>query len=258
MRVIAILALCVAAVGALPSGPQRIVGGSLTTIDQYPGIVAILYSFNLVNYFQSCGGSILNNRSILTAAHCTVDTPTIRFAFRAGSSFASRDGVVYNVQHIINHPAYNLAAFLDYDIAIMRSATVIVRENNVSPVSIAGPNYNLDDNEVVWAAGWGVTETGWPSEQLRHVQVYTINQEICRSRYSNKYIITDNMLCSGVLDVGVRDQCSQDSGGPLYHFGRSGPVVVGVCSFGEGCGLKEYPGVNARVSRVSAWIESNA
>uniref|UniRef100_A0A2A4K759 Peptidase S1 domain-containing protein n=1 Tax=Heliothis virescens TaxID=7102 RepID=A0A2A4K759_HELVI len=251
----AIVLFLVAAVTAVPSsGHQRIVGGSLTTIDQYPGIVALLSSFNLITYSQSCGGNILNNRSILTAAHCIGNLPAIMFRFRAGSTFANSGGVVYNVQQIINHPTYNVAAFLDNDFAIMRSASAIVYNNNVSPVSIAGANYNLGDDQVVWAAGWGVTEFGSTSEQLRHVQVYTINQEICRNLYNGMYQITDNMLCSGVLNVGGRDQCQQDSGGPLYHNG----VLVGVTSFGSGCAQKEYPGVNARVSTTSAWIVSNA
>uniref|UniRef100_A0A2A4K6U2 Peptidase S1 domain-containing protein n=1 Tax=Heliothis virescens TaxID=7102 RepID=A0A2A4K6U2_HELVI len=253
MRVIVALALCVAVVSAVPTKTQRIVGGSLTTIDQYPTITACLFSFNLVTYFQSCGGTILNNRSVLTAAHCTIGHAANRWRFRVGSSFASSGGVVHNVQQIINHPTYNVAARWDNDFAILRSASAISFNNNVRAVSIAGANYNLADNQVVWAAGWGLTaENGSPSEQLRHVQVFTINQAICRSRYTTP--ITDNMLCSGVLDVGGRDQCSQDSGGPLYHNG----VQVGVCSFGTGCARPQFPGVNARVSRASAWIASNA
>ncbi|XP_047027303.1 trypsin, alkaline C-like [Helicoverpa zea] len=255
MRVIAVLALCVAAVAASPSGTQRIVGGSLAPFGQYPGIVALLTTFNQVTYFQSCGGNILNNRSILTAAHCVGNRSPAMFRFRAGSIFANSGGVVYSVQQIINHPNYNQAAFLDYDFAIMRSASTIVFNNHVNPVRLAGANYNLADNQVVWAAGWGLTEQGgFSSEQLRHVQVYTINQEICRNRYAGRYVITENMLCSGVLDVGGRDQCQQDSGGPLYHNG----VLVGVCSFGTGCAQAQFPGVNARVSRASAWIVSNA
>ncbi|XP_028171023.1 trypsin, alkaline A-like [Ostrinia furnacalis] len=60
--------------------------------------------------------------------------------------------------------------------------------------------------------------------------------------------------CSGWLDVGGRDQCQGDSGGPLFHNG----VVVGVCSFGYGCALPGFPGVNARVSSFINWISSNA
>ncbi|MBN4724496.1 serine protease, partial [Escherichia coli] len=126
---------------------------------------------------------------------------------------------------IINHPSYNANTY-DSDIAVMRSATTIVYVNNAAqPGSIASANYNLADNQVVWAAGWGATESSSGSEQLRHVQIWTINQNTCNQRYGGS--ITANMLCSGWLDVGGRDQCSGDSGGPLYH----NRVVVGVCSW---------------------------
>ncbi|KAJ8735781.1 hypothetical protein PYW07_007401 [Mythimna separata] len=182
MRVIVVLALCIAAVAAVPANPQRIVGGSLTTIDQYPTIAACLSSSNLVNYWQSCGGTILNNRSVLTAAHCTFGQATNRWRFRVGSSWGNSGGVVHILQFIVNHPNYN-SVTIDNDIAILRSSTVIAHNNNVRPVSIAGANYNLGDNQVVWAAGWGLTsEGGSPSEQLRHVQIFTINQATCRTR----------------------------------------------------------------------------
>ncbi|XP_028159113.1 trypsin, alkaline C-like [Ostrinia furnacalis] len=67
------------------------------------------------------------------------------------------------------------------------------------------------------------------------------------------YTITDNMLCSGILDVGGRDQCYGDSGGPVFHHG----VQVGICSFGHECALGEFPGVNVRVSQFTDWISEN-
>jgi hypothetical protein len=96
---------------------------------------------------------------------------------------------------------------------------------------------------------------GSPSEQLRHVQVWTVNQATCRNNYASiRLSVTDNMLCAGYLNVGGRDQCQGDSGGPLYH----NRVVVGVASWGEECALARYPGVNARVSRYTTWIQANA
>ncbi|KAJ8735783.1 hypothetical protein PYW07_007403 [Mythimna separata] len=251
MRVIALLALAVTAVAAVPAHPQRIVGGSVTTIGQYPHMAAALVSNDGVNFRQNCGSTILNNRSVLTAAHCTIGHAANRWRFRVGSTFANSGGIVHNLAFIINHPSYNPQTY-NNDVAIMRSATTISHNNNVRPVSIAGANYNLGDNQVVWAAGWGLTsEWGSPSEQLRHVQIFTINQAACRNSYPT---LTDNMLCSGVPNVGGRDQCSMDSGGPLYHNG----IQVGICSFGTGCARPNFPGVNARVSRFSQWISSNA
>lgn len=67
-------------------------------------------------------------------------------------------------------------------------------------------------------------------------------------------VITDNMVCVGWIDVGGRDQCQGDSGGPLYHEGN----VVGICSWGKECALREYPGVNTRISKFTPWIQVNA
>ncbi|XP_026759202.2 trypsin CFT-1-like [Galleria mellonella] len=255
MRFILVCVTVIAAVTAEPRNPQRIVGGSVTNINSYPDIASLLYSWNGVTFSQSCGGSILNHRSVLSAAHCFYGDPANRWRIRVGSTYANSGGVVYNIASIINHPLYNVVTS-DNDVSILRTATNIVFSNVVQAASIASANYNLADNQIVYAAGWGTTSYGGPSsEQLRHVQIWTINQATCRNRYAELGLtVTDNMLCSGWLDVGGRDQCQGDSGGPLYH----NRVVVGVCSWGAQCALARYPGVNARVSRFTAWIQGNA
>ncbi|XP_075975795.1 trypsin, alkaline C-like [Anticarsia gemmatalis] len=253
MRALALLVLCVAAVSAQEFG-NRIVGGSVTSIRNYPEMVALLYAANQFNHRQVCGGIILNQRSVLTANHCFDEGRhlTGMWRLRIGSDFANSGGVVLGVASILRHPNY-VEWNSDSDIAIMRTASSINYGVGIQPASIAGSNYNLADNQVVWASGWGRTEHGISSEQLRHVQVWTINQAVCRQRYGSLRL-TDNMLCSGWLDVGGRDQCQGDSGGPLYH----NRVVVGVCSWGDGCAQARFPGVNVRVSRFAQWIQNNA
>lgn len=96
---------------------------------------------------------------------------------------------------------------------------------------------------------------GSPSVRLRHVQVWAVNQAVCRSRYAERgNTITSNMLCTGYLDVGGRDACQGDSGGPVIHDG----VIVGVTSWGHQCAHARFPGVNARVSRFTTWIQNNS
>ncbi|GBP49567.1 Trypsin CFT-1 [Eumeta japonica] len=240
-----VVALVLATTSAVPKRIQRIVGGSVTNIGQYPYAVSLLFSNNLVNYWQSCGGSILTSTAVLTAAHCTIGDAANRWRARVGSTNANSGGVVHNLRQIINHPSYNSWTF-DNDVAVLRTQTTMGFNNNVRAASIAGTNYNLADNQVPGGAA---------SEQLRHVQIWTINQTTCRNRYAEiRRTVTDNMLCSGWLDVGGRDQCQGDSGGPLIHNG----VVVGVCSWGESCALARFPGVNARVSRFTTWIQQQS
>ncbi|XP_049883248.1 trypsin CFT-1-like [Pectinophora gossypiella] len=249
------LLISLGAVSAGPYIPQRIVGGALTTISSYPYASSMLYSWNIGTYSQSCGGSLLNTRTVMSAAHCYYGGSSSQWRIRLGSSWANSGGYVYTVNSIIIHPNYNPNT-IDNDVALLRTPTITYVPNLVQPASIAGANYNLADNQAVYAIGWGATAVNGPgSEQLRHVQIWSINQATCKARYAELgWTVTDNMLCSGWLDVGGRDQCQGDSGGPLIH----NNVIVGICSWGNQCALPRYPGVNTRVSKFSNWIVANA
>ncbi|XP_047545974.1 trypsin, alkaline B-like [Vanessa atalanta] len=249
-KIIYLLALCITAVVALPS-QQRIVGGSTVNISNYPFLVALLFAPDGVSYRQICGASIINNRSVLTAAHC-LSHRFNQYRVRAGSSTASSGGAVHNANRIIIHPNYNQFT-INNDIAVLRLSTQFSFGSNVRVGSIAGANYNTGDNQSVWVAGWGFTSfNGRPSENLRHVQLWTVNQNTCQNVYGTSQI-TQNMLCAGSRAAG-NGVCTQDSGGPLLH----NNVIVGIVSFGGNCGQPQYPGVFARVSRYTSWIRSNA
>ncbi|XP_072937681.1 trypsin CFT-1-like [Epargyreus clarus] len=247
------VAVGLASVAAVPSG--RVVGGTETTIITYPFSAALLYTRDFFNYQQECGGTIINNRSVMTAAHCVMGDAPIRWQIRVGSVFANFGGAVMNTIMITIHPNYNVRT-LDSDIAIVRSATTFVFSTSLRAASIAGANFNILDNALVWAIGWGATSYDGPrSETLRHVQIWVVNQATCISRYAELGLtVTDNMLCAGWLDVGGRDQCIGDSGSPLVH----NNVIVGIRSWGQRCGLPRYPGVSTRIPRFTAWITANA
>ncbi|XP_063375381.1 trypsin CFT-1-like isoform X1 [Cydia amplana] len=257
MRVALVLvAFGLAMVAAAPNNIQRIVGGQVTSIEKFPFMASMMYSWNLLTYHQSCGGSVLNSRAILSAAHCYVgDTPP-RWRVRVGSTMANSGGVVHHLREIFNHPDY-ITATAGADISILHTATTIVFSDLVQPMFVPGRSYDLPHNDLVVAIGWGTLSPGGvQSEQLREVDVWHVSNAICRSRYAELGVhITNDMLCSGWLDVGGRDQCQGDSGGPLIH-GEN--VVVGICSWGMSCALARYPGVNARVSSFTEWIQKTA
>ncbi|KAJ2948333.1 hypothetical protein O0L34_g7572 [Tuta absoluta] len=264
MRALVITTFCVllgiAAITAVPAKKgQRIVGGELTTIDRYPYAVALLVSLTGLWFDHSCGGTLINNRSVLTAAHCVMlyRLPA-QWRSRMGSSFSNRGGQVFTTSRIIRHPNFR-PLFVDNDFALLHVTTLVDISDIIRPADIAGPTYFPGDNEEVFAVGWGITcyRECPSSEQLREVQVYTINTELCRERYlelSPNMIVSDNMFCTGVLDVGGRDTCNGDSGGPVMHRG----TLIGVGSWGEECAHPRYPGVKARVAAASDWIVANA
>ncbi|XP_063549148.1 trypsin CFT-1-like [Cydia strobilella] len=257
MRVAFVLvAFGLAMVAAAPKNIQRIVGGEETSIEKYPFMAAMLYSWNLETYQQACGGSVLNSRAILSAAHCFVGDSAVRWRVRVGSTMANSGGVVHHLREIFNHPDY-ITATAGADISILHTETFIVFNDQVQPMVVPGRGYDLPHNDLVVAIGWGtVSPGGLQSEVLREVDVWHVSNAICRSRYATVGVyVTNDMLCSGWLDVGGRDQCQGDSGGPLIHGGN---VVVGVCSWGNSCALAYYPGVNARVSSFTEWIQKTA
>ncbi|CAH4031358.1 trypsin CFT-1-like isoform X1 [Pieris brassicae] len=264
MRGIIGLCLVLAVATANPTAKNkprysRIIGGDVTTIDRYPSAVALMGYDCFVNvHYQMCGGAIINSRSVLTAAHCLTDiVPLYYRKMRVGSAFKNSGGVVHDVAKVIIHSEY-ISRTVVNDIGIVRSKTSFEFNENVARGAVAGINYYLGDNEPIWAIGWGMMNltTGEGAEQLREVQVYSINWNICAQRYSeNGQHLGENMFCMGLLDVGGKNTCFGDSGSPVYH----NNAIVGVCSWGPSpCADARFPSVNTLVSAYEDWLRANA
>ncbi|CAH1643866.1 unnamed protein product [Spodoptera littoralis] len=246
---------------ALPaSSASRIVGGTATTIQQYPFTVQIYRS----NAF-SCGGSLLTRRHVLSAAHCFVTSdgfvisPSV-VTIRVGSTFLYSGGSTHQVSAIIVHENYGIPV-RDNDIAVLLLRTAVTLSSTVATAYIPVQGAAVTDNATVIAVGWGLTSenAAGPSSVLNEVSIRKINLGTCQYNYLRlqstsgiPYPVTSNMICAGILGVGGKDACQGDSGGPLLY----GGVVVGVTSWGEGCAQADYPGVSARVSSYTTWINN--
>ncbi|XP_075976039.1 trypsin, alkaline C-like [Anticarsia gemmatalis] len=252
MRAINFLVVCVAAVTAASDTAR--VAGAVTTIDRYPSIVSIISSGDLFHdWHQTCVGSILNNRAILTAAQCILNNPLVTQRVRVGSSFALNGGTLHTISQVIIHPNWG-SFMIDSDIAVLHLRNFIQYNDFVQPGRFAGPNYNVAVNEPVWAAGWGVYHhIDSDSEQLRHTQLSVADQEVCRNRYG--VLVTDGMICTRPREESA-GLCGGDAGSPIFHHG----VVVGVLSYNGPvtCGSDLYPSVNIGVPRYITWISANA
>ncbi|XP_064071889.1 trypsin, alkaline B-like [Vanessa tameamea] len=249
VKIICLLALGLSVALGSPI-ESRIVGGSTVDISRYPFLVGVLYSQDGIIFQHICGGSIINNRSVLTAAHCFIGSPS-NFLIRAGSSFGNSGGTIYNVMDLIKHFNYNTLTSKN-DIGVIRIRNEFMFGGNVQVGRIGG--YHIGDDQVVWAAGWGKTSfNGQPSEELRHVQIWTVNHNTCQQNYGNMNLITEYLLCAGPREAN-NGVCTRDSGGPLVH----NNAIVGVVSFGKDCGLPQFPAVFTRVSKYTDWIQTNA
>ncbi|CAH0695422.1 unnamed protein product [Spodoptera exigua] len=251
-----LVAICLTVVNAVPESVSGIVGGSETVLTRYPSIASLLYSSDGNNFNQVCVGTIINLKSIVTAAHCIFGDTAEKWRARVGSSWANSGGFVYALNSFTIHPNYNIQT-MNNDIAILHPTVDIAFTigNVVKPVFIAGSKYNLPVSQIVWAAGWGSSHVGAaPSEKLRHFQGRVISHYTCAAKYATIGAnLTDNMLCFGWPYGVSRDRCQGDSGSPVYH----NAILVGISSWGYDC-ASGYHGVNTRISKLATWILENS
>lgn len=227
--------------GIVPS--PKIVGGSPLQITSRPFQAVVLAGGSL------CGGSIIDRYWVLTAAHCT-DGFTAR-NIRVGVGVQDLRNTYIedyrNVSNIVQRPDYNNSTF-NSDISLLRLASPLVFNPAVRPIALA--DSLPPDNSLVEVSGYGDTGHGsTPSYYLLGVEVRITNFRQCNAIYAGH--LTENMFCAGVPEGG-KDSCQGDSGGPLTYDGK----LVGIVSFGSGCGDAGIPGIYTRVQNFRTWVHS--
>uniref|UniRef100_A0A182PCQ7 trypsin n=1 Tax=Anopheles epiroticus TaxID=199890 RepID=A0A182PCQ7_9DIPT len=228
------------------NGP-RIVGGFEIDVSEAPYQVSLQYLDS-----HRCGGSVLNSKWVLTAAHCTVGKPEFTFSVRLGSSFHATGGTVVAVVRTIEHPNYN-DVNIDYDYALLELESELTFSDVVQPVELPEQDEPVEAGTMTTVSGWGNTHSSVESNDvLRAANVPIVSQEECRKVYSAK-TITDQMLCAG-YQQGGKDACQGDSGGPLVSHGK----LIGIVSWGAGCAQPGFPGVYSRVASVRDWVRAKS
>lgn len=148
------------------SNIERIIGGEVATRGQFPYQVSLRYArvawdpeqqVNRTRYFHSCGGSILNPRWIITAAHCTQRGIRGMYVITGALNINDTDGVRYPVEQIINHPDYGNGESLHSDISLIRVRWAIQYNERVQPIKISR---RVATEGMAVVSGWGRTQVG--------------------------------------------------------------------------------------------------
>ncbi|KAG8235398.1 hypothetical protein J437_LFUL009257 [Ladona fulva] len=195
-----------------------IIGGEVVKGREFPGQISLLLEGS-----HHCGGSIINENYILTAAHCdpdvfkshfTLDAKSSNLIALSGTNSLSTGGTRHKVVAIYLHEDYSPQDSWHNDIAVMRDGLV--------------------------------------SEDLLKVDLQTINLEVCKEIYEKDgFKVFPEEICANTPE-GQKGPCGGDSGGPLLVNDQ----VVGLVSWSQDCALKEWPTVFTRVSSYIDWINS--
>ncbi|XP_014612565.1 PREDICTED: trypsin-1-like [Polistes canadensis] len=238
----------------LTNTQNRIVGGVETKVNQYPWMALLKYKKRFY-----CGGSVINSRYVLTAAHCVdrFDPSLMSVVILEHDRNSTTETQIqeYKVEQVIKHSGYSFVNF-NNDIALIKLNRVITFEGLMRPVCLPDKGKTYSDSIGI-VTGWGaVEESGSVSNTLQEVMVPIISNSVCRSLNYPSKRITDNMICAGYAQ-GNKDSCQGDSGGPLHVLNDTVHQIVGIVSWGEGCAKPKYPGVYTRVNRYLTWIQRN-
>ncbi|CAF3431607.1 unnamed protein product [Rotaria socialis] len=226
---------------------QRIVGGTEAVAHSWPWIVS------LQSRDHFCGGTLIDNRHVVTAAHCIDSTN-----FRVIAGLHQRTNIngprsqILGVQRVFVHEQYNKKTEAN-DIALVRLAQPAQFNDYVGAICLPGPD--PQESERVTVAGWGVlSENGNSASSLRQVTVNVMNNQ-AQQAYRNSFDVRQQ-IGAGIPNIGGKDSCQGDSGGPLMYNANNQWYLSGVVSFGDGCGAAKYPGIYTRTSAYLTWLRS--
>ncbi|XP_075990018.1 collagenase-like [Anticarsia gemmatalis] len=236
---------------------NRIAGGYSSYSGEHPNVAGLLISLT-TGQTSLCGGSVLNNRRVLTAASCWYDgySQARNILVVLGSVYLYSGGTRVNAPTIYNHPYFNPYTVAN-DIAVL-TIPYVSYSTYIKPMVLPSGS-QLNDAFVgrsAEAIGYGRTSDGsaiTASQSLRDVFLSVISNAYCQQYYGST--VTSNVICTS--GSGGRGPCGGDMGGPLIlrRYDGSNDLLIGVVSFGSirGCQAGDPTGYT-RVTSYASWI----
>ncbi|KAL4617276.1 granzyme K-like [Arapaima gigas] len=231
-----------------------IVGGKKVKPHSRPWMVSIQ-----VNDYHTCGGTLIKNQWVLTAAHCkkffkgSLKYVTAVLGAHALSEKEGKGAHRVGIEgcHIL--PTYSEKSKTG-DIMLLKLQQKI-KDKTVKVQNLPKSGKDIPPGTACKIAGWGVTtsQSKTASDQLQEAEVYVVDRELCNCFYNNNPYIHEKLLCARNTVTGA-DTCMGDSGGPLLCKKDLVAVVMGG---GSPCGNPKKPGIYSRLTgETLTWISS--
>ncbi|XP_038572153.1 granzyme B(G,H)-like [Micropterus salmoides] len=228
-------------------------GGEIINGKKTPENLMLFMASVQNNMGHVCGGFLISEDFVVTAAHCDRQNPTSVVLGTHNLGKVDNDTMRYNVKRC-RYPFFDNER-CGHDIMLLKLFKKARLGKRVQPTQLPKTDIKIKDKEKCRVAGWGWTQSrGKVVDVLQVVDVPFVNLEVCKKEWAAIGLnLPDNVICAGGYGTN-KGFCQGDSGGPLVCSGKA----VGVVSFNmrKNCDYPNVPNVYTNISKYLSWIKN--